>query len=323
MRKVMYRLRVECLEERALLSLAIFGLDQPSSVLNLSGTVAGLNIQQQGNGSLSTTYQGTVVADVDLDGGTITFFGADSGSVAAADISGNWQPQDHGGSGSAPANYGGMVNIPLSGPGFAAVRNLQVFATSDPLALTTSDGVTYQFPSTQVLNILAGVADFRAPIVGSGQRDLANNSAQNMASAPGTLVDNGDGTFSLTVPVSVRLQQDLGGAQAVLNVNGSIAGLGGFGASPVRAGGDRIEIAAALEVGFHARSADNTTVASVNLDSHQQATSRPGTADLGSAVATTRQDTSIARTREVISSEQLTAIDALAMEMLRNDRMAV
>src|SRR5262245_25627440 len=117
--------RVDALEDRELLSAttSVFTIDQPSSSLTLSGTVGSSTIQQQGSGSLTTHYYGTVVSTWDLDGGTISF--ASDGSFAVAVNSGSWQPRPGGASGSAPANYGGRVTIILV-TAQVAVRGLVV-----------------------------------------------------------------------------------------------------------------------------------------------------------------------------------------------------
>src|SRR3954452_2482132 len=83
----------------------IFTIDPLSSSLSLSGTVAGFALTQQGPGSLTTTYSGSINAD--FDSSTIQF----NSAAAAAAINGNWQPLPGGGSGSAPANYGGQASL--------------------------------------------------------------------------------------------------------------------------------------------------------------------------------------------------------------------
>src|SRR5262249_40595538 len=118
-----YRPNLVTLEDRVLLSVTsgVFALDQVNSSLTLSGTFAGANIHQQATGSLTTKYMGTLVAQWDLSAKTIQFIAA--GTAATALNSGTWQPNVNGGSGSAPANYGGKVTI-LFITGYAAVRNL-------------------------------------------------------------------------------------------------------------------------------------------------------------------------------------------------------
>src|SRR5207302_7532329 len=88
----------------------------------------------QGAGSLTSSYTGSVRADWDLDAGTININPA--GTVLSAGITGNWQPLAGGGSGSAPANYGGKLTV-LFITANAALRDLVVSSfTASPLALS-------------------------------------------------------------------------------------------------------------------------------------------------------------------------------------------
>src|SRR5260370_22575032 len=110
-KKPAFKPKLEELEDRRLLSItsAVFAVDPNSSAVTLSGDVAGSTILPQGNGSLTSNFSGSIVADLDLNAQTIKF---DQPSTALnASITGNWQPQVGGASGSAPANYGGKVTI--------------------------------------------------------------------------------------------------------------------------------------------------------------------------------------------------------------------
>src|SRR5262249_45707919 len=144
----------------------VFTLDPNNSSLTLSGTYAGANIQPQGTGALVTRYTGSMVAEWDLTAHTLNF--DSTGTAATAQNSGTWRPAEGGGSGSAPANYGGQVTI-LIITGYAAVRDLvAALSTSSPLALSGS-GPSYSFPSTQTLTITHGFADYNAGSLGSGR----------------------------------------------------------------------------------------------------------------------------------------------------------
>lgn len=74
------------------------------SSISLSGTVTTsfgtAPIQQQGAGSLTTTYAGTILAD--RTDTTIQFL---PGGSVDANVNGNWQPLADASSGSAPADY--------------------------------------------------------------------------------------------------------------------------------------------------------------------------------------------------------------------------
>ena len=232
-----YRPRVDRLEDRTLLTLTTFNLD-PSSTLSLQGSTFNYNgvpipISEQGPGSLTTNYTGTLATDLDLNANTIQFF--DSGTALTAGISGNWRPGIGGTPGTTdPANYGGTFSV-LFSPVYAAIRDLVgSLPTSSPQALTNQGGGTYTFPSNQNLQINQGNLDYETPpsLYGNGRTSITGLAGQNQA-ADGTLQDNGDGTFTLTAPVSATILYDLGGGASVtIQVNGTITGTGTPGTGP-------------------------------------------------------------------------------------------
>jgi hypothetical protein len=196
----------------------MFTIDSPSSALTLSGDVGGSAIQQQGAGSLTTHYSGTIAAVWDNTAGTINFLSAGSDAVAAN--SGSWQPLAGGGSGSAPANYGARVTAGLVTVQ-AALRELHAsLSTSTPLSLTGSG--PYTFASSQTLAVTHGFADYNAGIFGSGRADISNNSAGNTSATPGTLEDLGNGNYRLTLPVDVTITTTVSGQPANLHIQGTI-----------------------------------------------------------------------------------------------------
>jgi hypothetical protein len=118
-----------------------FTIDPTRSSITLSGNVYDpaeditLVFAAQGTGSLVTTYTGTIM--VDLDPPNIQFPG---GSSITANTSGTWQPAVGGGSGSAPADYGGKITYSL-GPftlltGYFAGRGMEFDTTSSETTLT-------------------------------------------------------------------------------------------------------------------------------------------------------------------------------------------
>jgi hypothetical protein len=109
----------------------VFTIDPTRSQLTLSGKVAGYTLTTQGSGSLTTTYSGNINANV--SGSTIQFTGS---STITAKTNGVWQPAVGGGAGSAAADYGGQVAVPLLGTGYGALRNLVFDVTSPSLTLT-------------------------------------------------------------------------------------------------------------------------------------------------------------------------------------------
>jgi hypothetical protein len=201
---------------------ATFNVDQTGSSLAFTGTAFGQPIQQQGPGSTTTTYHGTI--NVQLTPGSINLPG---GSQVIANNSGSWQPMPGGIAGSAPANYGGQVTIPVFGTGRAAVRNA-VFdgTTSPPLALSGGNSAT--FTPDILFAATAGDIDYNAPIAGVGSDTIAGDSANNTSPNPGTLnivagPAPGGATATLTVPVDFMLVVNVGGVgNGEFNFDGSI-----------------------------------------------------------------------------------------------------
>ena len=180
--------RVETLEPRALLSAVTFHVDPMRSSLSLSGNAAGYNLQEQGTGSLTTTYSGTINADVET--GMLTLTG---GSQVIAANSGNWRP------GNTPANYGGTADAGFLGTADAAVRNLVLSATSSPFAVA-SDG-TFN-PSAVTFTAITGNLDYTSMLFGShGTQDFSGRSTQDQAS--GGEYTTAGGTATLLLPVNI------------------------------------------------------------------------------------------------------------------------
>ena len=178
--------------------LRIFTVDHSQSSLSFSGFFVGITLNQQGPGSLTARYTGTIVADV--TGSAITFLG---GSSVVASNSGSWQPMPGGAVGSAPANYGGTGSVPPFLSGNAAVRNILLDITSAALAITGTNfpaqNATFIVPS----NALAAF-DYRYSGVtsGAGTRQLANNSTNNVASSG--IINTQGGIIVLTLPVNIN-----------------------------------------------------------------------------------------------------------------------
>ena len=105
----------------------VFSVAEEESVLSLSGTAINIAIQPQEEGSLSAAYSGTL--RILLADSRIQFQPA---SQIDAQPSGEWEPKSEGKSGSAPADYGGIVpGNALFGNTFAAARNVKFTLTSD------------------------------------------------------------------------------------------------------------------------------------------------------------------------------------------------
>ena len=118
----------------------VFAVNTSSSQLTASGLLFGGPITNQGPGSLTTFFSGTINAN--LTGTNIQFTG---GSLIAAQTNGIWQPAVGGVPGSAPADFG-ATNIGNFGegggetaPGNFALRNLLFDLTSPPLTMTNGN----------------------------------------------------------------------------------------------------------------------------------------------------------------------------------------
>jgi hypothetical protein len=207
-------------EDRRLLSTttSLFIVDPSASALTLSGMIAGVPLQQQANGALTSSYSGAIVADWDLDGLTVNF--DQPGTSLNAAVTGDWQPKHDGTSGSEPANYGGKITI-LFLTAEIALRNLHL-ATSTANPLPLSGTGPYSFPSSQTLTILSGEADYNAGILGMGSANLSALSAQNTAVNASTIEDLGNGSYRLTLPIGLTIQQMIDNQPATLHIDGQI-----------------------------------------------------------------------------------------------------
>jgi hypothetical protein len=239
-----FRPKVDRLEERTLLTIYNFALDPTQSAMTLSGTIqtpiGNGPLQEQAAGSLTTAYEGTV--EVDLSNPNITVI--PDGTNVVADISGNWQPAQGGGSGSDPANYGGKGTISFVSA-LAAVRSFSATAASGPEQLTGDDGQgDVSFSSDQTLTIITGNVDYSysAGIFGSGHgsQDASGYSAQNQAT-DGTITYDQVSTATLVAPVYVNyvvtFHTSLGDVTANLIIQGQLVGYAPF---PSVVGGFRL-----------------------------------------------------------------------------------
>jgi hypothetical protein len=213
-------LAVEVLEDRCLLSVtsSVFLVDPAASTLTLSGSVNGFPLQQQGNGSLTSSYSGSILADWDLDGLTLNL--DLPGTSLNAKITGTWQPNPDGTPGSAPADYGGQVTA-LFLTGEVALRNVVIaVSTADPLPLSGTG--PYSFPSTESLMVLQGTADYDTPF-GSGSQPISSMVEQNAAPQASTFQSLGNGSYRVTIPVNLTLQQVFNNTvSAVVHIQGQI-----------------------------------------------------------------------------------------------------
>ncbi|HEV3204962.1 MAG TPA: hypothetical protein VGY77_11290 [Gemmataceae bacterium] len=255
--KVRFRPNLDVLEDRTVLSPVTFHIVQNQSPLALSGTIAGMKIQEQGPGSLVTTYFGDFQTDIDEGKGAIIFTG--TGNDFCSADSGRWAPLADGSDGTEPAAYGFQADI--SGTVLAAIRDFHWEADTggSALSLYQNDDGSFGFSSSQTLNIHQGYAAYSHPTLGQGSTSLGSLNGQNKA-GDGNLVDNGDGTLVLTIPVSFSISGTLGGMDYTLNFDGTAVGVGAFtGPRPGGRSHNDATIGAALVSRTHSIGTDSLT----------------------------------------------------------------
>jgi len=200
----------------------------PTSNLSLAASFSGINLMEQGLGSLTTTYSGTVTVDVDdaMAPTSIDFLS----SLLIAANSGNWLPEVGGGSVSGntgaaqPANYGGFVatSSVVAGDVYATMRNLAFNITTPGGPLAVAGGI---FPSTQTFTVSAGTVDFNVEggfVEGpnADADDLSGQVAVNQAvdstySLVGSIV-------TLTVPIDIDIDIDISNGAGTANISGTL-----------------------------------------------------------------------------------------------------
>jgi hypothetical protein len=222
-RRTVYLRSEFALEERCVPAIINFALTTATSSLTLSGTIGGAAIQQQGTGSLTTTYSGTAQVDVDFNAGTIQAIKA--GTSVAASINGNWAPLAGGATGTAPADYGAKASIPILPPfvfvtALIALRDVVGTMESTPQTLSGA-GATKTFSPNSTFTITAGAADYSAGSLGTGTQPLTGSTGTNAAATQGSFTDNGDGTYKLALPIDVTINDTVSGQPAVYNIKGT------------------------------------------------------------------------------------------------------
>lgn len=182
-----------------------FSVVEEESVLSLSGTALGIAIQAQKEGSLSAAYSGTL--RILLADGRIQFQPA---SQINAQPSGEWEPKSGGKSGSAPADYGGIVPGNLLGNIFAAARNVKFTLASDWIELSERDKERMEFSASSLL--FAIPADFGSVLdiavlslfpIRTGA-SIDGISGLNLPETPASLAVQGN-VQTLTIPVHVEV----------------------------------------------------------------------------------------------------------------------
>jgi hypothetical protein len=172
----------------------VFTVDPSQSRVILSGKVAGTVIEEQGPGSLTSSFGGTLAAEV--TGSTIEFAG---GSALDAAVNGNWQPKPGGVAGSDPADFGGKASG-LFATVYGAFRNIMLDVVSGVLPLNNgtfdASALVFSFPtgSASTLDYDLVVLKGGIPLTG-----IANNRVTTAA----TLSQNG-ATQKLVIQVDTE-----------------------------------------------------------------------------------------------------------------------
>jgi hypothetical protein len=290
--RVRYRPNLEILEERTVLSPVVFTEVQNQSILTLFGTIGGSDIQAQGSGALTTTYYGTFQANIDEVNGTISF--TQTGNDFCAANTGNWAPRADGSSGTAPAIYG--LQAEVMGTFLGAIRDFHMNADTRGSALSMyqiADG-SFGFPSAQTIAISAGTGTYSHPTLGQGPINFSGLNGPNRA-GDGALVDNGNGTLRLTVPIDVSYSGTIAGMSLTLHITGTVVGSAtipvvhlGSGSSPndyatsVVATQGPVNITDSAATITDASSSTNLTSMTARLSIHPDATQEFLAADVGS-----------------------------------------
>jgi hypothetical protein len=190
---------------------SVFIIDSNQTQITISGEIAGYTFTAQGAGSLTAAYLGNLNATV--SGSTIQFTGL---SALTAIPNGVWRPAAGGAAGSAPADYGMQVVIPLSGTGYAATRNLVLDMTSPVLTLTQTNFDSSQLIISVVTNSNP-VFDYYNIGLQSGSDPMSGNATNSVAT--GSFISTNGGVLQLVIQISTTL---LGTNNGVLNLTGQI-----------------------------------------------------------------------------------------------------
>jgi hypothetical protein len=203
----------------------VFIINPTQSQVTLSGTIVAFDnelsapITAQDPGSLTTSYAGTINADV--SGTTIQFTG--SSMIEAQTNASPQQPAVGGAPGSGPADYGGTAQEKIFFTTVSveiALRNMLLDLTSPMVTLTNgtfaSTSLEFLFPSNE-----AGTIDYDSPSLGeSGTSPLTGDSMDN--STPASLTTTGN-VQVLSIPVNMTFTDTSGTLDGTtLNMVGQI-----------------------------------------------------------------------------------------------------
>lgn len=207
-----------------------YTLDPERSSISLTGSASGITLQEQAAGSLTTSYTGTLVADVTAS--QIQFVG---GSRVVARELNSWQPGPNGAEGSAPASYGAKGS---SGFGFFAVtataasRRLLFDVSGPPLSLTggafNATSLLVQFVDTNNCAL-----DYRVSgaLNATGTRVLSGLATNLVAGTSSITLADGIETLRLSIAATFVLDLLVPG-DTTLNLTGELVATRSAGEEP-------------------------------------------------------------------------------------------
>jgi len=185
-----------------------FTIDPTRSSIALSGSLSITALgetypfTQQGAGSLTTSYTGSIMADL-----TPPYIEFPGGSVILANTNGTWKPAIGGGSGSAPADYGAEVIQSEIITAYFADRNLRYDVTSQQAILTNGDFNTDVLTFTDLTNTSpAPSTDYSLafPLEPSHNTNGTLSPSGSTTNSPDiAYLTNSGGQLALFVPVNI------------------------------------------------------------------------------------------------------------------------
>lgn len=206
-----------------------FTLDPARSSISLGGSVSGIALQEQAAGSLTTSYEGSIVAEVSPT--LIEFVG---GTRMTARELNSWQPGPNGAEGTASASYGAKGH---SGGFFAidalaASRRLLFDVTSSPLALSggTFDAAALVFQFVDTNNC---VLDYRVTGVfnDAGSKVLSGLATNSVTGSSSLTTVDGVETLKIAVSASFTFELVIPG-DTTLTLTGELVATRGAAPEP-------------------------------------------------------------------------------------------
>ncbi len=171
-----------------------FTIDPGRSSIAISGTAAGSAVSEQGPGSLTTTYSGTIKTEI-----TSTTIRFPAGSQIIAQNSGSWRPRADATDGSEPANYGGQATV-LFSLAKVALRNMQVDAFSPNLPLSNGQFDSRSLTFSFLTNAGSTISYLVTGLVSKSGSNALSGYATNTITTSSKLETAGD-VQTLTIPV--------------------------------------------------------------------------------------------------------------------------